>query len=334
MKKTLLFSLIAMSMPFVASADNMAIEKTRASAYGSENVTENRLAIPAEACGFSSPMDGTENYTIAAWLKPTDVVDGAVVIALTPQIHMNNNGNWVVTTNPNGKLSITGHQGASDHGTSAAGLTGPTEAMININDWNYVAVTVDNANLKFCIYVNGNLAHEKTMNGTLYFPAALQDGGDGPAWFNVAGYGMSALIDEVHGFNKALTAEEVSACYNGKAIETDGLTGFYTFDEQGEDGHFANTAPNAAESTDAIFNKWAGVYMWQSWINGTNTPTLATLVNGRETEAGITDLIFDTAKDRTEYYNLNGVRVNPDNVENGIYILRQGNEAKKVFIRK
>ena len=323
-----------MSMPFIASADNMAIEKTHAPEYGSSNETENRLAIPAEACGFSSPMEGNENYTIAAWIKPTDLVNDGVIIALSPQVHMNNNGNWVVTTSSEGKLSINGHSGATDHGTGAAGLSGRTSASVNLNDWNYVAVTVDNANLKFCIYINGELSFERSISEALYFPEALQNGGDGPAWFHVAGYGVSALIDEVHGFNRALSAEDVAACYNGKAAETEGLTGFYTFDEQGEEGHFANTAAGAAANSDAIFNKWAGTYMWGGWINGSNTPTLATLVEGRNLSAGIGDVILESAAGETEYYNLNGVRINPDNAANGVYILRQGNVSKKVLIRK
>jgi hypothetical protein len=34
-----------------------------------------------------------------------------------------------------------------------------------------------------------------------------------------------------------------------------------------------------------------------------------------------------------EYYNLQGIRVNSENLSNGIYIRRQGNKAEKVFIR-
>lgn len=334
MKKSLLLTLCALAAPFFASADNMAIEKIKAPLYGSSNVTENRLSLPAEACGFSSPMDGTENYTVAAWIKPTEVANGGVIIALSPQVHMNNNGNWVLTTSTDGSLSINGHEGATDHGANAAGIRGTTNAKITLNDWNYVTVTVDNANLKFCIYVNGELTDEKVMSEAIYFPATLQNGGDGPAWFHIAGYGVSALIDEAHGFNKALSAEEVAKAYSGEVAGIDGLTALYTFDEQAEDGHFANTAANAAENTDAIFNKWAGVYQWGGWINGSNTPTLATLVQGRDTTAAIGDITVKPTDAKAEYFNLNGVRINPENAQNGIYILRQGNETKKVYIRK
>ena len=98
MKRNLLFLLMAILLPGLASADNMAIQKNRASSYGSSGRTENRLAIPCEAAGFSSPMSGSENYTIAAWLKPSNIIgtDKAVVMALSPQFHLNNNGNWVV----------------------------------------------------------------------------------------------------------------------------------------------------------------------------------------------------------------------------------------------
>lgn len=50
--------------------------------------------------------------------------------------------------------------------------------------------------------------------------------------------------------------------------------------------------------------------------------------------AGIADILFDGIEGETEYFDLNGVRVDAENVQNGIYILRRGNVTKKAYIRK
>ncbi|MCM1348008.1 MAG: hypothetical protein NC338_01235 [Firmicutes bacterium] len=288
MRKNLTFFLMAMLLPFFASAANMAVHKERASSYGSYNVTENRLAIPCEAFGFSSPMDGSESYTIGTWVKPSNVYSSTkgVLVALSPQVHMNNNGNWVIMSDTSGALSVNGHGGDNDHGLGTVGaLNNLTFSKgVTLNEWNFVAVTVDNTNLKFAVYVNGELSGESTMTSAMYFPANLQNGGDGPAYFNVGGQGMNADIDEVHAFNRALSADEVAALYTKGVNGIDGLTGYFTFDEVSAKGagYFDNLAPNAATESEATFNKWAGIYMWGGWINGSQTPIEATLVEGRE----------------------------------------------------
>lgn len=108
---------MAMLMPCLAWADNMAIQRTKPDSYASGWGTkrDNRLGVPCEAAGFSSPMSGTENYTISAWINPSGVNNGGVILALSPQVHFNNNGNWVLMSSPSGELSLGGHGGSSDH---------------------------------------------------------------------------------------------------------------------------------------------------------------------------------------------------------------------------
>lgn len=59
-------------------------------------------------------------------------------------------------------------------------------------------------------------------------------------------------------------------------------------------------------------------------FNGTgeSLPASISTINAADTNAPV------------EYYNLQGMRVNADNLSNGIYIRRQGTESKKVMIRK
>ncbi|MDE7025721.1 MAG: hypothetical protein K2O88_07560, partial [Paramuribaculum sp.] len=49
---------------------------------------------------------------------------------------------------------------------------------------------------------------------------------------------------------------------------------------------------------------------------------------------GIESINADNSNEPVEYYNLQGMRVNAENLNNGIYIRRQGSETTKVFINK
>jgi hypothetical protein len=48
---------------------------------------------------------------------------------------------------------------------------------------------------------------------------------------------------------------------------------------------------------------------------------------------GISNISVSNSNAAVEYYNLNGVRVNGDNLTSGLYIRRQGNQATKVLVK-
>ncbi|MCM1347892.1 MAG: glycoside hydrolase [Firmicutes bacterium] len=50
--------------------------------------------------------------------------------------------------------------------------------------------------------------------------------------------------------------------------------------------------------------------------------------------SGIADLLFDGVEGPTEYFDLNGRPVNPENTATGVYIMRRGGVTKKVYISK
>ncbi len=50
-------------------------------------------------------------------------------------------------------------------------------------------------------------------------------------------------------------------------------------------------------------------------------------------ESGIEGIMADGSDAPAEYYNLNGVRVNADNLTPGLYIKRQGGKATKVLVK-
>lgn len=60
-------------------------------------------------------------------------------------------------------------------------------------------------------------------------------------------------------------------------------------------------------------------------------PITVTFSGAIKSTTGISDIITDEAP--VEYYDLRGVRVNPDNMTNGIYVRRQGTNTSKIIIR-
>lgn len=50
-------------------------------------------------------------------------------------------------------------------------------------------------------------------------------------------------------------------------------------------------------------------------------------------DAGVAEIVIDDENDPVEFYNLNGVRVNSDNLVPGLYIRRQGAKASKIIVR-
>ena len=50
-------------------------------------------------------------------------------------------------------------------------------------------------------------------------------------------------------------------------------------------------------------------------------------------DAGVADIVIDDENAPVEFYNLNGVRVNSDNLVPGLYIRRQGAKASKIIVR-
>lgn len=50
-------------------------------------------------------------------------------------------------------------------------------------------------------------------------------------------------------------------------------------------------------------------------------------------DAGVAEIVIDDENAPVEFYNLNGVRVNSDNLVPGLYIRRQGAKASKIIVR-
>ncbi|MDE5685123.1 MAG: hypothetical protein K2I26_01050 [Paramuribaculum sp.] len=273
MRKNLLFFLMAMLLPCLAWADNMAISKTLPS-YSYYNKSDNRLVVPVSVLGLDLPMNSGRSYAIAEWIKPSSVnySYGGVLMDFGTYEHMNFNGNWNLSVTSGAKLKLNGHGGATDHGIEGVGSLGDTE--LTFNDWSYVLNQYDADTRTMSVYLNGEKIFTKTFDKEIYYP---WDDGE----FHILGFGIAALIDEVHVFNKALTDEEVKQAYQ-KPTSMGSLVGYYTFDEQNSDGTFPNLAANAPQNSDATWVLFSGNDYWPDGIvNGKEAAASATLVEGR-----------------------------------------------------
>ena len=72
---------------------------------------------------------------------------------------------------------------------------------------------------------------------------------------------------------------------------------------------------------DGSINAYSNADGWKDFLNIVKT----------NASSSIDDIVSDQGNKPTEYYNLNGMRVN--NPHNGIYIKRQGSKAEKVLIK-
>lgn len=90
-----------------------------------------------------------------------------------------------------------------------------------------------------------------------------------------------------------------------------------------------NTVTARFALTDAVIEALGDAFV----LNGDNNALLygVTIV---KKDSAVDAIQIDNSNAPVEFYNLQGVKVNIDNAATGVYIRRQGSEAKKVLIRK
>jgi hypothetical protein len=158
--------------------------------------------------------------------------------------------------------------------------------------------------------------------------------------------GVVAAYTETSGYKATITIEPVDDgyidyVYSGTNYPTN------TRIAAGWNSSAYESAPTApvvlyvTEDGDIELN-WTGIYLWMDWkgdqttwyggyMLGFNNDTLTKVTE----DAGVKTVTV--AEDNTDapvqYFNLNGIRVNGDNLTPGLYIRRQGTKASKVIIR-
>ncbi|MDE5801112.1 MAG: hypothetical protein K2H74_08840, partial [Paramuribaculum sp.] len=251
-------------------AQNKNLASFGGSGYTGKSPYAYRLLVPYDALGKGSlsanPMTAADSYTVAAWMRLYTLSvtsaqlkeKGATLMSFGTDKNCDYGGNWNLTvTTPGSKkpfnVAIRGTEGES--GSAAeVGFAGSECKDIPYNEWIYLAVVVDNTNLKANVYINGEVAAEANLSAPMIY-----SGDD--AVFSVGGIGISTLyLDELDFFNTALTAQEVmTAQFNPYAIES--LQSMYGFDEKTGDNEFSNILYNGNSATAKFVQSKGSVAM-------------------------------------------------------------------------
>jgi fibronectin type 3 domain-containing protein len=152
------------------------------------------------AFGTGPSVSGTNNFTVAAWIKTTAATAGRII----QQRDGGFNGEYMFTVNASGTLQFT------LYGDSAYQFDFPTTATVNNGAWHHVVAVRNGA--AGTIYIDG--AQAATASGTVHNLAATigtyvgRDVRDKNNNFN-------GIIDEVRLYNSyGMSASEVQNLYN------------------------------------------------------------------------------------------------------------------------
>lgn len=250
-KHFLLFSLLFVLLPFFTTQaqENKAINIPQLNINWSTSAY--RLEVPETILGDRNggETDRTgKSFTLSAWINMDQFTNGSynnkgnVIMGHGARFHFNYNGSLVLATTTDGTLKIISGGGNT--------VSGNINATIDLNTWTYLTLVYDNSDFSVKVYKDGTLVDSRN-NGS-----QLTLFGDDPCIFFVGGAGFSGLCDEMHFYNKALTADEVAQAYNNNPQGVSGLTAWYDFNEieSGTTGTFANKATGSAHAdTKAVF---------------------------------------------------------------------------------
>ena len=96
----------------------------------------------------------------------------------------------------------------------------------------------------------------------------------------------------------------------------------------------ANVTVNATQKNRKLEAKIDVIWLMEGTDEGETLPIYVIFNGTGDNLTGIESINADNSNEPVEYYNLQGMRVNAENLNNGIYIRRQGSETTKVFINK
>ena len=146
----------------------------------------------------AASLDLTSGMTLEAWVQPSAATDWRTAILKETA------GGLAYALYAHTDASAPGafiNLGALDQAATGIGA-------ISTTDWTHLAATFDGATLR--LYVNGVLVRSVALNGSIVTSAgALRIGGN-----SVWGEFFAGLIDEVRVYNRALTAEQITADMN------------------------------------------------------------------------------------------------------------------------
>ena len=164
-------------------------------------------------------IDLLQDFTISAWIKTDDISSYQNIVS-----------KYVNAPEPGGYALIISDQG-NFYAHTGLGVTPTTfcatNTLANINQWNYISLTLDAGLLSF--YLNGQFIH--SCNGLNNSPNTTSNTFIGKAahgWTEM----FDGLIDDVSIWNTPLTEQEIQQYMNCPPTGTEtGLVGYWNFEE-------------------------------------------------------------------------------------------------------
>ncbi len=218
-------------------------------------------------CGNSASVqrNGTQPFTVEAWVKPTG---GAWLAAVSKFVHTSSNEGYSLEIFSDNKVSLLYGNNWSDWNATTS-TTALTPGV-----WSHIAATYDGSTVK--IYINGNLSQSAAWaNGVTDSGTPLLIGARNGTTF------FSGQIDEVRVWTVARTAAQLRESMAKTLVGNEaGLAAYYRLDEI--DGNTAydlssnannGTLTNMDAATDRVasdaFTTWIGADS-ASWADAGN----------------------------------------------------------------
>ena len=200
----------------------------------------------------SDSLDGFDEITIEAWVKPILGQRGAVVSRYLYDYNIPINERvYELTVEPGGTIEFA----LSSDGSSATWLE--SNNTVQDNEWNHIAAVSDGNTMR--IYINGEQdPNTKAAPASLHSSSYNLQIGTWEYSPNQRDTYFNGVIDEVKIYNRALSAEEIKADYEaGISPASSSISGFITYacNETGLAGVTVNLSlsqPGNGNETPAI----------------------------------------------------------------------------------
>jgi len=155
-------------------------------------------------CGSDESLRISDEITVATWIKPYSMSGLKVIVTKQYSFELDRSGS--------NKINFYIGDGSwwQDHVTTTSSYT--------LQKWTYVVGVYDGSNLK--IYIDGSLDNSKSTSVTFGTNSKHVYIGNG-----IGSYYFHGMIDEVHIYDRALSADEISDLYNYYGYTTSNYPG-------------------------------------------------------------------------------------------------------------
>ncbi len=270
MKKFYFLTILFAMLPFLGYADSKAVLVPEANGNLHYQFRFDDIVLGEHENGTNNQWnDGNptgsdhraRNFTMSAWVKA--VSSQGSVMGHGQKMFYGAEGTMGVWIN-NGKLNLKSRSW-EDGGSCPGNVNKNTDATLEIGEWAFITVVVDDANMTIKLYKNGILVASETMNN--HGIGMLSD----ECVFYVGNDDFACYVDEVQVWTKALTDEEVMTSlrggYTSENVPAE-LVAYYKIEsdsqaELGNKGSYQATSCTAGvvEGTEAYSQQyWGNVY--------------------------------------------------------------------------